>query len=349
MSIVSKALFFGRLLKAKTLGEQVPLFAFFTLTNRCNARCPYCFAQYYDRYDEEKDREMNTEQILGIIDQLEAMGTRRIGFSGGEPLLRDDIGTILRHAMSRGMECGLNTNGFLVPKKIDAIRGVGNVTISLDGDEKAHDANRGKGTYKKALRGIETVLEAGLPLHVSCVLSANNVDSIPYLMEMAKRDGFQLQISPLYTPFWGSSQPEGFPQALTPEEQERAIQTVLDFKDRGYPVFYSRQTYHNILAWPDPAKDYVRGEVPDFDHVECFMGRFVATIDASGDVYPCANLSGVDVKNALEVGMEEAFKHIKDHDCRACRWACYNEYNLLCSLDAGVIWNTVKKILPLNR
>jgi len=74
-------------------------------------------------------------------------------------------------------------------------------------------------------------------------------------------------------------------------------------------------------------------------------GKYLCTIDTKGDVYPCAQLNGFKVKNCLEVGFREAFNNILQHNCKACRWACYNEYNLLFAINPSVVINTIRNSL----
>jgi MoaA/NifB/PqqE/SkfB family radical SAM enzyme len=97
------------------------------------------------------DKELSTEQIFSIIDELADNGTQRVSISGGEPLLREDIGEIISHIKKKGMGCGLNTNGLLVPDRIEEVRKVDSITISLDGEREAHEANRGRGTFEKVM------------------------------------------------------------------------------------------------------------------------------------------------------------------------------------------------------
>ena len=339
--IISKNNFILALLGAKCSRKNVPLLVFFTITNKCNASCSYCFGKYYERYGVEGDKELTTGQILSIIDELAVIGTQRIGLSGGEPLLREDIGEIIAYINKKGIGCGLNTNGFLVPEKIEDISTVDNITISLDGDKDAHEANRGRGTFEKVMEAIRVIKKSKIPLHVSTVITRNNINSIGYIMELAREIGFLAQVSPLYGRFWGGAG-NNFPEPLDKQEFIEVINQVISYKKKGYPVFYSYRTYKNILDWPDLTKDRIAGREPKFNHAKCYMGKYLCTIDANGDVYPCAQLNGFKVKNCLEVGFREAFNSISEHDCKACLWACYNEYNLLFGLNFNVILNALR-------
>lgn len=347
-NILSKTSFIFSLLKTKFTKRNIPLFVFFTITNKCNGSCSYCFGKYDERYKSEKDRELSTDSILSIIDGLANIGTKRIGISGGEPLLKEDIGEIITHIKRKGINCGLNTNGYLVPERIKDIRKVDTITISLDGDRNVHEFNRGKGTFDKVMEAIKVVKMLKIPLTVSTVITKDNMNSIGYVMELAKKVGFLVQVSPLYNRFWGDYE-NNFPEQLNRHELSRVINEVISYKKRGYPVFYSYRTYRNILKWPDFTKDRIIDSKPNFEYARCYMGRYICTIDANGDVYPCAHLNGFKVKNCLEVGFKEAFENISIHNCKACLWACYNEYNLLVALCPDVILNTARNVFLTKR
>ena len=88
MKIKDKIFIGHSILKSKLLKKSSPLTVGWSLTNRCNHECKYC------GIPNVKSNELTTEQIFSIIDELSELGTKIIQFTGGEPLLRDDIGKI---------------------------------------------------------------------------------------------------------------------------------------------------------------------------------------------------------------------------------------------------------------
>src|SRR3989338_7667582 len=126
MGVFNRLAFMSTLLRDRLLGGRTPLVVVLNVTFRCNLRCGYCYGQYFGR----KDKDFTTEELLGLIDDLGKMGTRSITLGGGEPLMRDDIEKIVKQIKSMGIECGFNTNGLLVAKKIDAIKDADMVCIS---------------------------------------------------------------------------------------------------------------------------------------------------------------------------------------------------------------------------
>jgi len=81
--------------------HRVPLSVHIGLTNRCNNRCRYCNFQALSQEDV-----WTTEDLIRVLNEMREAGTRRVQFTGGEPMLRKDLGIILAHAKSLGMFVG---------------------------------------------------------------------------------------------------------------------------------------------------------------------------------------------------------------------------------------------------
>src|SRR5512135_3068163 len=127
----------------------------FSLTNRCNLRCAMC------QIPAGPQKELSTDEAKRLISDASLLHPQSFVFSGGEPLLRDDIFDLIAFATRLKSNTCLTSNGTLINEKIagklsDA--GIGVVNISIDGREDIHDSLRGKGNFKKALRGIECLL-----------------------------------------------------------------------------------------------------------------------------------------------------------------------------------------------
>ena len=114
------------------------------MTRRCNLKCVHCYAQAVD--PEGRD-DISTEQAKAMIDDLAAYGAPVMLFSGGEPLVRQDLTELASHATQKGMRAVISTNGTLITKeKAKELKAVqlSYVGISLDGGEEVHDRFRGE-------------------------------------------------------------------------------------------------------------------------------------------------------------------------------------------------------------
>src|SRR3989344_5649637 len=121
-----------KILKGRLTNKRIPASVVLCVTNRCNLRCAYCYAEYYDRHTE-----FTTGQILSLIDELYEMGTRHISLNGGEALMRDDIEIIVDKINAKNILCQLTTNGLLVKDKINVLKKVDSLCVSLDGNKKS--------------------------------------------------------------------------------------------------------------------------------------------------------------------------------------------------------------------
>ncbi len=110
------------------------------------------------------------------LDEAEALGTREIGFTGGEPFMNRDMIGMMRSALGRGFEVLVLTNAMrpmrrfedqlktFVPEHGDRLT----MRISLDHHSKAvHEAERGRGTWEKAIDGLKWLSDSGFRVAVA--------------------------------------------------------------------------------------------------------------------------------------------------------------------------------------
>ena len=310
-----------------------PYILLFTITERCNLRCSYCFGKYYS----EKG-ELSYQQIKQIFKEFYDLGVRRLGISGGEPLLHKDIDKIIKMAVNLGFEVGLNSNGILVPYHLKALRLLNNLSISLDGAcEKTHDKYRGKGSFKKALAAVEAATLAGIPVHFCCTLTDANLNEWPRLLELAKKYQTLVQISPLYPRFRGDG---GLKLAKAWEDRtKKALMDIIrEKKNKTNRIFYSQETYRLTSNWPDHKNDISSDKVEG--HPSCLAGKKMVALDCRGNLYPCTRLTtSLPGQNCLKMGVKEAYRHLPQTPCKSCRWACFIEYNSLLDLRLSAIFN----------
>ena len=155
------------------------------ITRRCNLKCIHCYAQAQDRAFPD---EMTTAEGKRIIDNLAGFGSPVVLFSGGEPLLRQDLTELAEYAVAKGMRAVISTNGTLItPALAQELKSVGlsYVGISLDGLADVNDRFRGvKGAYSKALDGIVACQEAGIKVGLRFTMNRLNVQEIPAIFDL---------------------------------------------------------------------------------------------------------------------------------------------------------------------
>jgi 12,18-didecarboxysiroheme deacetylase len=159
------------------------------LTRSCNLKCIHCYARAV-RHSLEK--ELDTDQAVKVLDDLADFGVPVVLFSGGEPLLRPDLGRLSRYAVEKGMRAVISTNGTLITRKKAAeLKDVGlsYVGVSLDGLEKVHDHFRGEtGAFKAAIAGIRNCQDAGLKVGLRFTINRLNKDEVGGLFDLLERE-----------------------------------------------------------------------------------------------------------------------------------------------------------------
>lgn len=157
------------------------------MTQRCNLKCVHCYAH---ALEVEGVDDISTDQAKSMIDDLAAYGAPVMLFSGGEPLVRKDLVELAKHATSKGMRAVISTNGTLITKeKAKELKEVGlsYVGISLDGMEEVHDSFRGvKGSFRKALQGIENCQAEGLKVGMRFTVNKRNAVEVPGIFKLLK-------------------------------------------------------------------------------------------------------------------------------------------------------------------
>lgn len=154
--------------------ERVIDYMRFSVTDRCNLRCVYCMPHDH-RPLQEKDL-LSFEEIYRVIKVAAGLGVRKIRLTGGEPLARKNIQSLIR--MIRGIEgienISLTTNGVLLLQYAGELKqaGLGRVNVSLDSlrKDRYKEITRG-GSLEKVFKGIEKARDVGLtPVKINVVV-----------------------------------------------------------------------------------------------------------------------------------------------------------------------------------
>ena len=166
------------------------------MTAACNLRCIHCHASG----GKPAPDELTTEEAKRLFDQLaEVSEFRMVAFTGGEPLVRDDLFELLAYTQALGFTNTLATNATLIDDEVaHRLRsyGVAIGAVSLDGfDAETHDYVRGQpGSFEAALRGIRALRRAGIPLHINITAMEYNIDQLEPLMTLVDELGTAILI-----------------------------------------------------------------------------------------------------------------------------------------------------------
>ena len=162
------------------------------MTRRCNLKCIHC---YSNSADLDYPGELTTEEGKKLIADLAQFGSPVILFSGGEPLLRQDLLELAQYATDKGMRAVISTNGTLITKEIAArLRKIGlsYVGVSLDGLEKTHDRFRGKnGAFAEAIAGMRNCREAGIKVGIRFTVNKHNLADVPAMFDLLRKENIE--------------------------------------------------------------------------------------------------------------------------------------------------------------
>ena len=154
--------------------EVIPIYATFSITNKCMYNCWHCYINSL------KEEDMSPEDAVKILYQLQELGTSIIAFTGGEPLLRKDICEIISKIDVDKSSVVLFTTGYgLTKEKAENLKQAGlfGVIIGLEHtNKKMEDKLRNyDGSYERALEGIKNAKTSGLYVSISTVATKERI------------------------------------------------------------------------------------------------------------------------------------------------------------------------------
>jgi len=154
-------------------------------TNRCNLKCVHCYA---GAEAEPKAGELSTAEGKRLLDDLAEYGAPVVLFSGGEPLVREDLAELVAHAADAGIRPVLSTNGTLLTgERVEELKaaGLAYAGVSVDGLAARNDEFRGvEGAFESAVEGIETCLDAGLKTGLRYTVTEQNVEDLDGVVDL---------------------------------------------------------------------------------------------------------------------------------------------------------------------
>jgi pyrroloquinoline quinone biosynthesis protein E len=158
------------------------------LTYKCPLRCGYCSNPLNLA---AHSKELTTDDWLRVFTEAEALGVMGVNLTGGEPLLRRDLETLVARARELGLYTNLITSGVpLARERLVALKAAGldHVQLSFqDSDPEASDRMAGVSAFDAKLAVAAWVRELALPLTINVVLHADNVDRTPEIIALAER------------------------------------------------------------------------------------------------------------------------------------------------------------------
>jgi MoaA/NifB/PqqE/SkfB family radical SAM enzyme len=297
-----------------------PLIVSLSLSNICNLKCKYCYADSWLR----KKFEYEPDELIRIIDNFIALGTQIFMIQGGEPLLYKELKRIIDHISAKGRYCSISSNGVLIDKRINDLHGINKFIISLDGSRELNDSVRGQGVYDRVLANIPLLQDKGIPFMFHCVLSRESTteNAIMPMINLAKR--FNTEVSICNTTETGSNTDENRSAVIIESDHYRMLaREILKLKEQGAPITNSRYQWEHIINWPLHVNDIGRADNLPSSHkyLKCLYGRLTAWLDIEGYMYPCpTSYFRNDFRTNIyeEKGVAGAWERLNGLSCLDC-------------------------------
>jgi radical SAM protein with 4Fe4S-binding SPASM domain len=205
-------------------------------TARCNLFCRHCYAH---AGPSQSGDELSGDEARAMIDDLAAFGCPALLFSGGEPLLRNDVADLIAYATDHGLRAVLSTNGTLIDTDM-ACRlksaSTAYVGISLDGLRGTHDCFRGQeGAFDGALAGIRAAQVAGLKTGLRLTLTQANIGDLEGIFDLIRSEGISRVCfyHLVYTGRGAAMRTEDLTHAQTRDAVDRIITFAADSHNAG--------------------------------------------------------------------------------------------------------------------
>ena len=163
-----------------------PLWLLAEVTYKCPLHCVFCYNPV--NYAHTPD-ELSTDEWLRVLREARAAGSVQCGFSGGEPLLRDDLETLVAQAHQLGFYTNLLTSGVgLTEVRARALKDAGLDHIQLsfqDSTRELNDFLSHTKTFDLKQRTAALIKSHGWPMVLNCVIHRLNIDYIEQIIDMA--------------------------------------------------------------------------------------------------------------------------------------------------------------------
>ncbi len=325
MDIANKVTLASALINARLFRARKPVIVNWAITYRCNRLCKYCGVV------DKQSNELNTSEITSFIDEMSDSGTRKIHFTGGEPLVREDIHIVLDYCKKKKISISMNSNGALVPQKIKDLRNLDVLSLSLDGPKEIHDSIRGAGSYQEVMEAVKYARENNIKVRFVTVLSKLNLNSIDFILDKTR----ELNVVVIFQPaqkFLLETRKINLIAAPI-DEYRCAITRLIKEKNSNRFIGNSVSGLRHLYHWPSLRK------------ISCANALIICRIEPDGEIYGCADfkkeISGIKIQ---EPGFKKAFSILMPVSCNECWCASYVELNCLFSGKIDSIFNVIKLI-----
>ncbi len=260
-----------------------PLAVHVEVIAKCNLACTHCFADPLPRGGRDA---LTCAELDDLFGQLAALGSFRLGLTGGEPLLRKDILEIIDAALGHGLHPCITTNGFFLTDQVARALGKRDmvwINVSLDGATAArNDAIRGAGSFDTVISRLKHLRDHAR-FTLAFTITKDNVDEVEDCVALAEEVGAQTAVfRPIYPTGAALKRPELMPEFSAYQRALAKIEALADRRSSG-------PSPGRLLEPFSPrARQTKTGRV--FVGSGCGAANTVCSVAIDGQVNPCSFL-----------------------------------------------------------
>lgn len=349
--------------------RDVPIYAHYGITHRCNLTCKMCGIWRYGNRKEE----LELPQIQQMAERMARLGVVQVSIGGGEPFACDYLEEAARRFVDAGLQVRVLTNGVGVGReRIEkcVAYGVKNFSISLDSLYPARFdfICEKEGSWDEATRSMSWVSELlrgsdGLPT-INCVVSNLNLEELPDIVRFAEDIGFHVSFLPVelladpkdgvrnwearfvrYRPEMGIRVGDTAGEVLT--RIDRAYDQLLELKRKGAPIL-------NSTPYLEASRRYLK--TGSFPSEGCDAGRLYFSVAPNGQFTVC-HRTQQQHKHFLDPDFEEYFRsatyerrrQLEAGSCEGCMRACWIDTSYMFRTLEGFFETATMAALPKPR
>ena len=305
------------------------------LTRRCNLACAHCYLDANTLRRGDGD-ELTTREVEALLEDVAALGHgTMVVLTGGEPLLRRDLETLIRHGSGLGLPMVIGTNGMMLSeRRVQSLKSAGLLGLGISVDSlhaHYHDRFRGQhGAWAKTMAGIEHCRRNGVDFQLHFSVTEANANELPSMVDFAQNCGARaLNVFFLVCVGRGQSMVD-----LTPERYEGLLVDLIraqadhpDLIVRPRCAPHYKRIAHQLQ--PQAAINRISGREAD----GCIAGVHYARVNHRGGVTACPYIEQ-EVGTIRNVAFSALWAEAEDFlglrtpvlggKCGAC------EYRMLC-------------------
>jgi len=276
-------------------GESIAIIQF-QYNYTCNFRCQHCSIKGFQGKNDK--RQFVIADVKELFRQADEIGLARMTITGGEPLVFKDFDELVAAIDPQKFYINCDTNGWLLDeKKANHLKSIGvdRVQLSLDSfNADEHDAfRRAPGAYKRAMRGVDIALNAGLGIFMQTVVTKQRLYSDEFIkfIEYFNKKGIGVFVS--------YAKPVG--------SWEGNFDVLVDKNDMKYMEELEKK--YNVFTHLTPAYGLNMG---------CIAVKGMFSVTQYGDVLPCpyihvsiGNVFKEPLKDIIQRGLD--IKYFGEH------------------------------------